>query len=202
LSKLGWAQAVAVGYRAVMFWGGLRGAVSLALALAVMENEGFSPEVRSFVGTLVTGFVLVTLAVNATTVQLVMKAFGLDKLSAVDLAVRDRALSLGLAGVGESLSEVARSSDLPDTLASKVSQPYQKRAEQAAAQSGGEAATISHEAWLQVGLKVMTAREQQVYQEQLDQGLIFLGNDAAAAARGQRPAGRHQGRRPAGLRVG
>ncbi|MEM7709020.1 MAG: cation:proton antiporter [Pseudomonadota bacterium] len=172
LSKLGWAQAVAVGYRAVMFWGGLRGAVSLALALAVMENEGFSPEVRSFVGTLVTGFVLVTLAVNATTVQLVMKAFGLDKLSAVDLAVRDRALSLGLAGVGESLSDVARSSDLPDTLASKVSQPYQKRAKQAAAQSGGEAATISHEAWLQVGLKVMTAREQQVYQEQLDQGLI------------------------------
>ena len=42
------------GYQAVMFWGGLRGAVSLALALLVIENQAFDKEVRDFVGVLVT----------------------------------------------------------------------------------------------------------------------------------------------------
>ena len=68
MSKLGWSAQVSTGYRAVMFWGGLRGAVSLALALAVIENDGFAPEIQEFLGVMVTGFVLFTLAINATTV--------------------------------------------------------------------------------------------------------------------------------------
>ncbi len=170
LTRIGWAQAVGVGYRAVMFWGGLRGAVSLALALAVMENDAFPAEVRSFVGTLVTGFVLVTLAVNATTVQFVMRAFGLDKLSAVDLAVRDRVLSSALAGVGSSVVEVARVADLPEDLAATSARPYQDRAEKSASESG--TVVISQESWVEVALQALTANEQRIYEGYFDQGLV------------------------------
>ena len=83
-----------------MWWGGLRGAVSLALALAVVENPSISQEVKNFIIALVCAFVLFTLFINATTVGAVMKAFGLDKLSKNDLAVRDRT-------VGKAIKEVA-----------------------------------------------------------------------------------------------
>ncbi len=170
LTRMGWAQTVGVGYRAVMFWGGLRGAVSLALALAVMENEAFPAEVRSFVGILVTGFVLFTLFVNATTVQFVMRAFGLDKLSSVDRAVRDRVLSQALAGVGGSLAEVARVSNLPEELVNESARPYVDRAEKSANESG--AAAISQENWVQVALQAVTANEQQIYEQYFDQGMV------------------------------
>jgi len=96
LSIRNFTAKVSGAFKTVMFWGGLRGAVSLALALAVMENNAYSPEVQGFIGMLVTGFVLFTLFVNATTIGIVMKVFGLDKLSPVDLAIRNRATTISL----------------------------------------------------------------------------------------------------------
>ena len=81
LSSTGICPSVNLGFRTVMWWGGLRGAVSLALALAVVENPSISQEVKNFIIALVCAFVLFTLFINATTVGAVMKAFGLDKLS-------------------------------------------------------------------------------------------------------------------------
>ena len=47
LSSAGICPPVNLGFRTVMWWGGLRGAVSLALALAVVENPSISEEVKS-----------------------------------------------------------------------------------------------------------------------------------------------------------
>lgn len=72
-------QSVSTAYKTVMLWGGLRGAVSLALALAVMEQAAYGSETQGFIGVLVTGFVLFTLFVNATTMQALIRFLGLDK---------------------------------------------------------------------------------------------------------------------------
>ncbi|MDJ0655982.1 MAG: cation:proton antiporter [Xanthomonadales bacterium] len=170
LSRLGWAQHVDVGYRAVMFWGGLRGAVSLALALAVMENEAFSPEVRTFIGTLVTGFVLFTLAVNATTVQLVMRMFGLDKLSPVDAAVRDRVLVSALGNICDNLHSAALSRQMRSGLADSIARPYEERARDRRQEA--DAASIGHRDWINVNLRKLTLQEQQIYGHYFDQGLV------------------------------
>ena len=61
-------EPVSNAYKAVMTWGGLRGAVSLALALMVLENGNFSDEDKSFIVVLVSLFVLTTLFINATTI--------------------------------------------------------------------------------------------------------------------------------------
>ena len=94
-----------------MFWGGLRGA--LALALIIIETPGYSDAVREFVGVLMTGFVPFTLFVNASTIGVVIRFFWLDRLSATDTALRDRALTLVLVlgRIGESIERVARRQD-------------------------------------------------------------------------------------------
>jgi CPA1 family monovalent cation:H+ antiporter len=168
LSRFGWAAHVETGYKAVMFWGGLRGAVSLALALAVMENSAYDQSIRDFVGVLVTGFVLFTLAINATTVHLVMRMFGLDKLSPVDMAIRNRALSTGLSGIGESVRQAADIAQLEPQLANEVAQPVEQRA---AAEQAPET-DISREDWLRIGLRILAQNENQVYHRYFDQGLI------------------------------
>ena len=170
LSKIGWASHVETGYKAVMFWGGLRGAVSLALALAVMENQAFSPEIREFIGFMVTAFVLFTLAVNATTVHLVMRMFGLDKLGPVDLAIRNRVLAGAMLGISDRLKTAAEGQHLDKDLTDSVATPYVKRAEAEEASKDDQA--ISHEEWLIIGLRNLTLNENQIYHRFFDQGLV------------------------------
>jgi monovalent cation:H+ antiporter, CPA1 family len=63
---------------------GLRGAVTLALALAVTENLRVPVDIKREVGILATGFTLFTLLVQGTTLRWVISLLGLDKLSPLD----------------------------------------------------------------------------------------------------------------------
>src|SRR5215831_11025402 len=74
-------QPISSGYKLAIIWGGLRGALTLVLALAATENAALSPEVKRFVAVLATGLVLFTLFVNATTQRLVIDLLGLSRLS-------------------------------------------------------------------------------------------------------------------------
>ena len=170
MGKLGWSAHVSTGYRAVMFWGGLRGAVSLALALAVMENNQFSPQVQQFVGVMVTGFVMFTLIVNATTVHLVMRAFGLAKLSPTDAAIRDRAFAAAMANVGERVRGSARAIHLGEAQTREVVKPYDELARASMARTVQQ--TISEDDWLMIGLRMVSMSENKAYHKMLDQGEI------------------------------
>jgi CPA1 family monovalent cation:H+ antiporter len=72
------------GYQTVMFWGGLRGAVSLALALAVFTNPALPEPARKGVLVLASAVVLFTLLVNALTMEPLIKTLGLDRPTAAD----------------------------------------------------------------------------------------------------------------------
>ena len=71
------ARLPAVGYRnqLVLVWGGLRGGVALALALAIPDAL---PEQERFIA-MTAGVVLATLILNATTIRLLVKRLGLDQ---------------------------------------------------------------------------------------------------------------------------
>lgn len=56
-------------YRVAILWGGLRGAVTLALALAVTENLRVLVSIKREVGILATGFTLYTLLMQGTTLR-------------------------------------------------------------------------------------------------------------------------------------
>jgi CPA1 family monovalent cation:H+ antiporter len=77
-------EAVDFRYQVVMFWGGLRGAVGLALALTVVTTPGIPGAVQQAVLTLTAGVVLFTLLVNALTMEPLLVMLGLNRPSIVD----------------------------------------------------------------------------------------------------------------------
>jgi CPA1 family monovalent cation:H+ antiporter len=76
---VGARHPVPIKYRRVLFWGGLRGAISLALALTLTDEmvggEGIAQELRF----MTFGVVLFTLLVQGLTIERVIKALGLSK---------------------------------------------------------------------------------------------------------------------------
>jgi len=171
LSKSGIAAEVSLGYRTVMWWGGLRGAVSLALALAVFENEAFPEDVRNFIAALVCAFVLFTLFINATTVGAVMRMFGLDRLSPADLAVRNRTIASALADISQTVPQVAKAHHIPDEVSELVSANYARRVE-AIQREESAAGQLSQKDWLKIGLMATIGQERQGYFGQYGKGYV------------------------------
>ncbi|WP_298971695.1 cation:proton antiporter [uncultured Roseobacter sp.] len=91
-------------YRVAMLWGGLRGAVTLALALAVTESARVPDEVQRIVGILATGFTLFTLLVQGTTLRKIIGRLGLDQLSPLDEALSKQVVAVALQTVREDLA--------------------------------------------------------------------------------------------------
>ncbi|WP_206338650.1 cation:proton antiporter domain-containing protein [Formicincola oecophyllae] len=94
-------------FRVTMVWGGLRGAITLALALAVTENPHVDGDVAHFIGIIATGFVLVTLLVNGTTLRTLVIWLKLDKLSPIDEAMRNQIIAIGLGTVAVKVSALS-----------------------------------------------------------------------------------------------
>ena len=94
LEYLKLTQPISTAYKLAIAWGGLRGALTLVLALAVTENSALDPQIQRFVAVLATGLVLFTLFVNGTTLRLVIALLGLDRLSPRNEVLRDRILAL------------------------------------------------------------------------------------------------------------
>ncbi|MCA9259406.1 MAG: cation:proton antiporter, partial [Planctomycetales bacterium] len=63
----------------VISWGGLRGAVSLALALVVAGNTDIEPETRSQILRATAGVVMLTILVNGTTTGWLLRKLGFSK---------------------------------------------------------------------------------------------------------------------------
>ena len=117
-------QPISSAYKLAITWGGLRGALTLVLALAATENAALSPEVKRFVAVLATGLVLFTLFVNATTLRLVIDLLGLGRLSPRNQVLRDQVLAISYAEVCDSIRNMAREHALGDAV-EQVVEPYQ-----------------------------------------------------------------------------
>jgi len=124
MRKLNRGGDIGNGMKTVMWWGGLRGAVSLALALAVTENPAIDGEVRHFVATTVTGFVLLTLFINGTSLRFVMQALGLNRLTPLQRAIKDRALDMSAAEIRERLAEIAERERIDPEVGAAIAKVY------------------------------------------------------------------------------
>lgn len=125
LEYLRLTQPISGAYKLAMVWGGLRGALTLVLALAVTENHTLDPQIQRFVAVLATGFVLFTLFINGTTLRLVIALLGINRLSPRDEVLRDRVLALSYTEVSDEVRQLAEAHRLSPGTAEKIVEPYQ-----------------------------------------------------------------------------
>lgn len=161
-------QPVSTPYRVVILWGGLRGAVTLALALAVSENPLLGTEATHFVVVLATGFVLWTLLINATTLRLVMRALGMGALSPTELALRDRALHQAREGIAERIEEIAEEQHLEPEVAKEAAEAYRSRLSGLASRPF----MLDPKERERMGLMALANRERDLVVEHFDQKLM------------------------------
>lgn len=118
-------QPISTSYKLAIAWGGLRGALTLVLALAVTENQALPDSVQRFVAVLATGLVLFTLLVNGTTLRFFISFLGLDRLSPIDRLLRDRVLELSFVEMSEIVRRIAHEHDLAPAVEARALSPYQ-----------------------------------------------------------------------------
>jgi CPA1 family monovalent cation:H+ antiporter len=154
------AQPIGANYKLFMLWGGMRGAVSLALALAVTEEMSVPPEIRQFVGVLATGFVLFTLLVTGPTMRPLMRLLRLNDAPPAEVALRERVIGLSLAAIPGQIETVAREHEIPSEVVDEVTAVYGARRRNRA-DIAEENAQLPAELRTRSALTVLADREQE-----------------------------------------
>lgn len=88
MTKIKLCEPISRSYRTVMFWGALRGSVSLALVLSLLENPQIDKNVSEYITVVTAVFVLFTLFINATTIQGLLNWLGIKNLSQANQQLR------------------------------------------------------------------------------------------------------------------
>jgi CPA1 family monovalent cation:H+ antiporter len=182
LEKTRLVQPVDRRYKAILVWGGLRGAVTIVLAMVAAGDQRLPADVREFIALSATLFVLVTLFVNATTLGLVMRVLGLDKLSRLELALRDRVLALSRVNVDRHLQQIIRQHNARvDGIDADPASAGEAGIESAPAELA-----LSLDERVKVGLVTLCTREKELYLELFEQQILSRRMVAVLAARADR----------------
>ncbi|MGR3552536.1 cation:proton antiporter domain-containing protein [Paracoccus sp. (in: a-proteobacteria)] len=198
LSLLRLSPAVERPYRIAILWGGLRGAVTLALALAVTESLRVPVETKRLVGILATGFTLFTLLVQGTTLRWVIGRLGLDRLSPLDEALSNQVIAVALQSVREQVASTAENYELTRETVRSEAKRFAARLDRAVEQAEAEDNTqILDRDRITLGLIALSAHERETILERfreraisarLSEKMLF---DADRLIEGARTGGRH-----------
>ena len=159
LAFAGIAKPIDDDHKLVMLWGGMRGAVSLALALAATENAALPDEVRQFVGILATGFVLFTLLVTAPTMRPLMHLLKISSLAPGEVAVSQRVIGLSLSSIPREIETVGRQHQVSPEIVAEVTKVYDDHGRDPSDPTEG--AQLPVELRERVALHVLADREQE-----------------------------------------
>jgi CPA1 family monovalent cation:H+ antiporter len=153
------ARPVDYRYKLAIVWGGLRGAVTLVLALALAQNEALPRPEREFVAALAAAFVLVSLFVNGLTLRWVVNRLGLTVLSPQQQALQRQAVLLSAAEVDAAISEFAEDFQLPADIARTVQQQYRAEISAAGTETVAIEEALTERERLSIGLVTLATRE-------------------------------------------
>ncbi len=129
LTRLRLSPPVERPYRVAILWGGLRGAVTLALALAVTESFRVPGDIQRVVGILATGFTLFTLLAQGTTLRWVIGRLGLDRLSPIDEALSRQVVAVALQTVREDVARTTENYELSHDIVRAEAKRFGERLE-------------------------------------------------------------------------
>lgn len=158
-------------FRTALLWGGLRGAMTLALALAVLESPLVPEELATRIGALATGYVLLTLLLQGGTLRWLVRRLRIDRLGPIDRALSREAVAVALQTVREEVAEAGRARGLdPDVLRREIR--VLGDAEQEAVTEADRSDEISEKDRVTLGLLALAARERDLVIEGRRSGRI------------------------------
>src|SRR5690606_35909272 len=170
-------------YKVVMWWGGLRGAVSLALALAVTEQHNVPYEARQFIAVATTGFVLMTLFINGTSLRFLIRRLRLNELSPFERTLRNQAVVVALDDLREKTDELARNEHIGADVRRRVHAVFDATAPSV---DGGDLARLSHDQKVSMGLAMVAAREEEMFFDTLKAQVVDWRAAESLLARAER----------------
>lgn len=151
-------------YKTVMLVGGLRGAISLALALAVTEKTGLSHESSQFIAVATTGFVLMTMFINGLSLRPLINKLGLNKLNIIDQTLRDQAQTVELESLRDRMDIIAEKEHVSKHVMEQLHTVFDANLKQAKSHS---VAVLTQEQKVVVGLGIMAGQEENMLFETL-----------------------------------
>lgn len=163
-------------YKTVIVWGGLRGALSLALALAVTEHSELSDDVSTFVAIGATGFVISSLIINGLTLRPLIGLLDLNKLSTNERALRNQALVITVTDLQKETERIAVDEQISRRTRQKINDVFDASVTSI---SDAQIDQFSHDDRVQLGLSMVAKREFEL----LFTGLREQGFDAKTAER-------------------
>lgn len=195
MARMGLSPKVEPRYRAAILWGGLRGAVTLALALVITESVRIPPDIKRQVGIVATGFTLFTLMVQGTTLRMVISWLGLNRLSTLDVALSSQVVAVALQSVRETVTETARDLGLRRETVRDEAKRFAARVD-AAVEKAEEGSGLSDRDRITLGLVALAGRERDLVLEGFRDGIIpahlasDMVTDADRLIEGTRAGGR------------
>ncbi len=163
MARFGRSEPISGDYKRVLWWGGLRGAVTIALALAIAENPAVPGEVGRFILVASTGYVLATLLIQAPTLRPLMRFLKMAKLTERELLVRDRVMEVSRLQVKNQVAEIAEDIGL---------MKYVEQATQNLGGSESNEVVMGSDDRMQVALLALSRREEEIYFEYLQKGIV------------------------------
>jgi len=183
-------------YRTAILWGGLRGAVTLALALAVTESLRIPPEVQRLVGILATGFTLFTLIVQGTTLRWVIARLGLDRLPPLDEALSRQVVAVSLQTVREDLAASNENYELTREIVRTEAKAFGERLDRAVSDAEASRDILDRDR-ITLGLIALAGRERDMILERVRERTLSsrmaerVLSDADRLIEGARSGGRN-----------
>jgi CPA1 family monovalent cation:H+ antiporter len=168
LTLAGLAEKIDQRFRAIILWGGLRGAITLILALAVMENASLPMDFRESVAGVAVGYVFLTLFISAPSLRPLLSFLHLNRLSPAEEAMRERVLAV---------SEIRRTRHLHLSARQLGLSEETLAAAEASLDSGddGETAPALPAAdRLQIALVALATRERALYLQHFAEQMVSL----------------------------
>lgn len=169
LHLAGLAEPMDTAQKTLVLWGGVRGAVTLVLALSLTEVSALGSS-APVVGALAAAFTLATLVVNASTLALVVRILGLDRLSPGDMALRERIVAGSLERVRKVISDLAGDRPIHHEALSEVETALAEQ--QGEAQGQADLERIAFGERLRLGLAILSGQEARLIRRAFEAGAI------------------------------
>lgn len=170
LNRLGISTPITRPQKILALWGGVRGAVTLVLALSLAELPGLAEGEGDVIAALGAGYVFMTLLFNASTLATAMRRLGLNRLSAGDAALREKIVAGTREEARSYVTGLAKERAIDPAAVEQMRAEYEPQIRQATQTSSGISIPFGER--LRLGLTILSSQELQLVAAAFEEGVV------------------------------